>query len=236
MRAPLLASWLLVLGSCARWDGTVERHGTMREVMREGKSGPRISLDAAMRSSRTVAIGALEGLDGEIAIVDGETWISRGRGAKVVSEPVLNSGLSAALLASADVPSWRSTDVEREVSGLDDFLASVAAPCGLEPYSAWPFVIQGEFLDLEAHVLRGACPSAGDVPDGKEPARRSFERVRGRLVGFYAPDSAGELTHHGTRSHVHVVIVGWDDPFVGHVDSVRIAPGATLRTPEPLER
>jgi acetolactate decarboxylase len=227
---------VLASASCARWDGGIERHGSMGEVMRAGKTGPRISLDAAARSSRTVAIGALEGLDGEIAIVDGEVWVSRARAGKAVSETVLNSGLSATLLASADVPSWRRTEIEREVAALDEYLAGMAEPCGLGPYSAWPFVIQGELLDLEAHVLRGACPSSGKVPKGKEPLRRSFERVRGRLVGFYAPDSAGDLTHHGVRSHVHVVIVGWDEPFVGHVDSVRIAPGATLRTPEPIER
>lgn len=232
----LLPIVALAAVSCSRWDGAIERHGSMRQVMREGSTGPRISLDAAARSSRTVAIGALERLDGEIAIVDGETWVSRARGGRVHSEPVLNSGLSATLLASADVPSWRRTEVASDVASLDDFLASSAGPCGLEAYPAWPFVIQGELLDLEAHVLRGACPHAGEVPEGKEPARRRFERVRGRLVGFYAPDSGGELTHHGERSHVHVVIVGWDEPFVGHVDSVRVARGATLRTPEPFER
>jgi acetolactate decarboxylase len=141
MRSAFAATAFAVLlaPSCLSWNGVVERHGSMREVMREGRTGARISLDAAARSSRTVAVGALAGLDGEIAIVDGEAWVARDVGGRIVTEIALDSGLAATLLASSDVPSWRRGEVERAIDDLDAFLAEVAASRGLAGHRAWPF-------------------------------------------------------------------------------------------------
>jgi hypothetical protein len=56
--------------------------------------------------------------------------------------------------------------------------------------------------------------------------------VQGRLVGSFARDAAGVLTHHGSWVHVHA-IVDLDPIFTGHVESTGIAAGAVLRVPEP---
>ena len=221
----------LALAACSTpaWTGKIDRWGGMREVMREGRTGGRVSLSAVARSSRTVAIGALEGLLGEVAIVDGAVWIARADARGVWFERGLLEETRAALLVATDVPRWRRIPIERDVERLDDFLAEIAGREALSRFRAWPFVIEGELHDLRAHVLCGACPKAGAIDPVLEPQRRSTDRDQGLLVGFHAADSAGELTHHGERSHVHVVIER--EPFVGHVDSVAVVSGAVLRGP-----
>ena len=97
-----------------------------------------------------------------------------------------------------------------------------------------PFVVRGVLVDLEAHVLRGACPMAGAVPPGKEPVRRRERQAFGTLVGFWTREAPGALTHAGQSLHTHVVLRGGES-FSGHVERVRIAPGATLLLPRPTK-
>ena len=91
-----------------------------------------------------------------------------------------------------------------------------------------PFVIDGEFVRLEAHVVRGGCPHA---PAGKkvEPWRETRTSTKGRLVGFRTDRPAGEMTHHGTRIHVHLLLE--DSPLVAHVDDVVVKSGSVIRLP-----
>jgi acetolactate decarboxylase len=232
MRALALCT-LLGVASCSSsgWDGSVQSWGGMREVMRGGRTQARISLSAAARSSRTLAIGALEGLGGEVVMVRGEIWVADTSGGRLACGLAgVDDERRATLLVSADVPRWREIELREAVRDLDQLLGRVAQEHGLAGLRAWPFVVEGTTSRLDAHVLRGGCPFAGEVEPGREPIRRSFEDARARLVGFHAPGAAGELTHHGTSSHVHVVIAG-SQPFVGHVDRVELAPGAVLSVP-----
>jgi alpha-acetolactate decarboxylase len=203
----------------------------MREVMAEGATQARVSLVDSTRAPGTVGIGALAGLTGEIAIVDGQSWIARVDGDSLRCERGAKATDSATLLAIARVPRWWTIPIDQDVAAtdLDALLARTARERGLGQ-RAWPFMIEGELVGVEAHVLRGKCPFAGPVDAQHEPIRRSFERVRGRLVGFYAPDSAGELVHHGQASHVHVIV---EQPalFIGHVDAAGVSAGAFLRVP-----
>jgi alpha-acetolactate decarboxylase len=224
---------LLLATACgtSTWNGRVETWGTMREVMRDGKTDARVSLGDVTSSSGAIGIGALEGLTGEIALVDGTWWIARVDGDRLECSKGVRRGDSATLLAVADVPRWWTVPIDHDVAAadFDALLARTARDMGLwQP--AWPFVVEGELVGVEAHVLRGECPFAGEVSAEHEPIRRSFANVRGRLVGFHAPGSGGELVHHGQASHVHVILEQ-PEPFVGHVDAVGVAAGALLLVP-----
>jgi hypothetical protein len=137
-------------------------------------------------------------------------------------------GRGAAFLALADVARWRAIEVRRDVAAneLEAWLEGFGREQQLG--ETWPFVIQGRFAALEAHVLRGACPRAD--ANAPEPVRCPWTSAAGRLVGFFARDGGGVLTHHGEFTHVHVVL---DPPteFVGHVDAVAVCAGSTLRIP-----
>ena len=54
----------------------------------------------------------------------------------------------------------------------------------------------------------------------------------GTLIGFYATGREGEMTHHGTRTHIHAVLVHKGRTITGHVERVSVAAGAALRVPD----
>lgn len=231
MRPVVCTVVLLAAAACAVGATRVESWGTMREVMRDGRTEGRVALGDVLGSPGLVGVGALAGLTGEIAIVDGVAWVARlepglscGRGAR--------PGDRATLLAVADVADWTETTIGRDLSAaeFEALLAERAAAPALATRDVWPFVVEGELLDVQSHVLNGECPTAGAVDPAHAPVRRSFARVTGRLVGFYAPEAAGVLVHHGEATHTHL-IVERPEPYVAHVERAGIGAGARLRVP-----
>lgn len=218
MKRLSLIACLLVGCAAPSWDGTVERWGTLREVLRDGDTSGKVRLDAVEGS---VGVGAMEGLAGEITLVGGRIWIAR------PNEPVSSTPRPddrAAFLAVADVPAW-SEPISVGPIDLDALEARIAELA--QGRETVPFMVEGEFVELEAHVLNGTCPFAADPALRSEPFRFHHERVRGRLVGFFTTLPAGTLTHHGTRLHAHALLD--DGSAMGHVDRAVIA--GTLRVP-----
>ena len=84
-------------------------------------------------------------------------------------------------------------------------------------------------------MINGVCPMEGR---GDEASVHTTYQLRldaptkGTLVGFYARGREGEMTHHGTRTHMHAVMGIDGRTITGHVESVTVAGGATVRVPE----
>lgn len=222
----------LANGCAAGWDGRVERFGTLREVLRNGETQGRVAVAEVECRPGAVGLGALAQLVGEVTIVDGVAFPAQAD----IDGTILSSGTwpgaRAAFLAVAAVSRWQSVPIDRAVDldALEALIAGAAERTGLGRHDTIPFVIDGEFTTLRAHVLVGRCPFAADPERRGEPARFERELARGCLVGFYTTLPSGTLTHHGTRVHVHVVLDGADEPS-GHVDSVRVVAGR-LRLPD----
>ncbi len=226
MKRTMFVAAAAALAGCAApsWDGNVSRWGTLREVLRDGDTHGRVRLDAVGAGS-AVGIGALEDLKGEITILDGRIWISRRNDRGVVATTSsAGAGDKAAFLALADVRAWKShpTGGPVDLPGLESRIDALAG--GRETV---PFVIDGEAVEVDAHVLDGACPFAADPKRRGEPVRFHSEKVGARVVGFYTTLPAGTLTHHGSRIHAHVVLE--DGSMMGHVDHVLV--DGTLRVP-----
>ncbi|MCZ6837069.1 MAG: hypothetical protein O7G85_14930 [Planctomycetota bacterium] len=51
------------------------------------------------------------------------------------------------------------------------------------------------------------------------------------IVGFFALDAAGVMTHHGTSIHIHAILSINGNTITGHIDRVSVLPGAILRIP-----
>lgn len=94
------------------------------------------------------------------------------------------------------------------------------------------FVLEGEVEALELHVVRGFCPHGSATPE-QEPARFSAPQgAHAKLIGFFAPQRAGELTHHGTALHVHALVSDEAGAgHLGHVDAAILRPGSRLLLP-----
>ncbi|MBK7642973.1 MAG: acetolactate decarboxylase [Planctomycetes bacterium] len=228
---------LALLAGCrstrAPWNGRVDLYGTMREVMMEQKTQGRVELSTLSGDPELVGIGALEQLAGEVVILDGVVWCTRsGDLGTLDTRAGAAPGELATVLAVARVPHWIRVSVPPGLaaSGIEAFVEKAAREHGLGRAITFPFVIEGEFRDVRAHVLHGRCPYMGKGPRETEPVRRLLPSAKGRLVGFYTTLSPGTLTHMGEKTHVHL-LVKEGEPLAAHVDALRIEAGAVLELP-----
>ncbi|MFG0285943.1 MAG: acetolactate decarboxylase [Phycisphaerales bacterium JB039] len=243
-RYAALAAALCSLGCAerARQSGptptttSVQQFGAMRAVMREGSTEARVAL-REWAGPNDVAVGAIEQLDGEITIVDGGAWVSRVRDGDVLtSGPAVEPDAKATLLTASRVGAWHSNRLHETLAGaeLEAAIVRAAAERGIDTSQPFPFIIRGTATSLHMHVINGFCPhSSGEAAAGREPRRIALtEPTPVTIVGFYASDAQGLLTHHGTAMHAHALVDGDGGRVTGHVDSVEIQAGATLRLPD----
>lgn len=224
------------------WDGTITQYGRMREAIGSRQHHGRVALREIVERPHFYGVAALERLSGEATIYDGQVTVTRVESdGKLVSTNLSNADLQATLLVGAYVPAWTEYHVPRHVSPdeLDAFIAEVAAKAGIDTSQPFVFTVEGELLDLRWHVIHGACPMHArlhklELPKEQRPFESEQERTHGTLVGVYAADAVGNLTHPATSCHTHVLLQDADQPqrITGHVEQVGIAQGATLRLPK----
>ncbi len=233
-----LACWLSANGGCASpvWNGSVRQWGTLREVLHDGNTAGRVRVVEALTKGHGYGIGAPAALAGEILIFDGSVYVARmdGSGDVSLSDEVPPTE-EAALLAVAFVPTWSNRSVDHTVPAdeFEEFVRDNAIASGLDPSQTFPFVVEGRFGRIQLHILNGRCPFAetdGSQPAETEPYRAELTNVSGRLIGFFAEHATGVLTHHGSRTHVHALLLHGDPP-AGHVDAVQIEAGSIIRFP-----
>ena len=96
---------------------------------------------------------------------------------------------------------------------------------------------QTVLLDAEAlgfHVVR----KESDEDFGPEQHRRAMKKfdrhdLPVRLVGFYSRMHGGVFTHRGEPLHLHAVMPSDDGSTIsGHVESVSLQAGATIKLPK----
>jgi acetolactate decarboxylase len=220
--------------AASEWGGELRSWGTLREALREGQVEGRVALADVARKG-VYAVGALEDLEGEVTIADGELWITEGdTDAPVTSRPS-ETDARATLLFAAEVAEWHRVELTEAVEpdDLDAFLAAQARALGLDTARPFPFVVEGGLRDLRLHVIAGECPMRARMT-GEELTSPPFEletaSAQGRLVGIYAEDAAGVVSHGGSSHHAHVLLEE-EGPLTGHVESVALAAGSVLALP-----
>jgi len=212
----------------------------MRVVLGQGRHEGRIRLGELTERSHCYAVGALEGLAGEVTVLDGEVVVTR---VDETGRPVTNSAepkdARAAMLVAAYVGRWSERRIDDSVSPeeLESYLRRSAREAGLDVSKPFPFVIEGDLTALEMHVINGACPMRAkrlgrELPTAQQPYRKSIAKTEGRLVGIHAAGAAHRLTHHGTETHTHVLLKDKEGKrSTGHVERVGVGAGAVLRLP-----
>ncbi len=241
---PLVAGSLLLVSAmmgCTAHSNriAVQRWGAMRETLRDGRTEGRVRLTDFEGVDGAMAVGALEGLSGEVLILDGDVWLSRVNdlGVAKTTRGALQHE-RATLLTAACVTQWQEIPIDKDVpaSAIENFLVDAARDAGFDPKDPVPFMVTGTLMDLELHVIAGACPLAASQGQAertlRQPFRKSFATSSSKLVGFLVEGQEGVLTHHGSKMHTHA-LVGIDPPIMGHVDRVGIATGCVLYLPEP---
>jgi alpha-acetolactate decarboxylase len=224
------------LSETPAWDGTVQQWGTLREVMHGEVMDGQVRLSEVTDKPHVVGIGAPDKLQGEILIADSVAWLAQVRDGDRIETRKGSPKDSAVFLAISRVPRWTDMKVEQDVPAdeFDDFIQKTLDQAGLTKLETVPFVIEGEFPALNLHILNGQCPFAevkADIEGAGPPHRKTLTDVQGLLVGFYAENGAGQITHHWTRTHVHALVGAQDSRVAGHVDEVALKAGTTIRLP-----
>lgn len=216
MKSIVLAA-LLICSTSFGAELELQQYGKMREVLRDGKTEARV-IPTEVCSENSWGVGALAGLEGEITITGGKILVATGG----MELREATSEDSACMCYFFDVQDWESVTIDKDIPAdeIDSYLSDKNIS------DLFPFRVEGSFSNLDFHVITGSCPI-----NGGEPLRDSVEIVDGQLVGIFASDAAGVVTHHGSKTHIHVV-TDEQQPRTGHVDAVTIKKGSMIYFPK----
>jgi hypothetical protein len=142
---------------------------------------------------------------------------------------------AATLLSVARVTKWTSHRIGAGAAGqsLESLIERTSRSAGIDTGKPFPFLIETDAATLELHVVNGFCPHGADPGSvDAEPWRWSGEHAgRTTIVGIFARDAAGVLTHHATAVHAHAILTLDGRVVTGHIDTLRVPAGAILRLP-----
>lgn len=218
----------------ANWDGKVQVHGALRAMLHQGATGPTVTLDAVLPNPDLYAVGALADLAGEVTVIGGMAYLSYPDEDTARTEVTPRTAAGATLLVAAEVPGWRSLATERTIrfEELDEEIARLAAAAGMSLDERFPFLLEGDFEDLQWHVIDGRRLTAAGSSHEEHMAtavRGGLDRTSATLIGFYSRHDQGVFTHMGSDTHIHCVLA---EPLVaGHVDHVIIPAGTRVKFP-----
>jgi alpha-acetolactate decarboxylase len=223
------------------WDGKIVQYGKMHEAIGKQQHQGRVRLSALVERPHFFGVAALERLVGEATIHDGKVTVTKvdARGRLSPSDGI-SRDTQATLLVGAYVPSWSEHRVLKDVGPdeLDQYLADVASRSGIDISTPFVFTVEGEFDDMRLHVINGACPLHArlnkiEIPQENRPFEAEFHRIRGTVVGVFAQDAVGNITHPGTAAHMHLQFTdsATGKRVTGHIEQVGLLKGAVLRLP-----
>jgi acetolactate decarboxylase len=226
----------LILGvslcGCAGSHDLVEQYGGMRDVLRLGNTQSRISFAEMRQQPHAIGVGALTDLQGEITIFDGQIFVattSDGISASTTREDATPG--SATLMTISHVKKWHH-DTLPDSLPLEQAIETVARSHGIDSDTPFPFIIEGVAESYELHVINGFCPIATpDLAPEDQPWRAHGESTALKVIGFFARDQHGVMTHHGSNLHIHAIIGDGNETITGHLDAVEMAPGSVLSVP-----
>lgn len=235
--------------SAAEVNWKMEFYGTMREAIGMGQHQGRVVLGQVADQPGFYGVGALAKLQGEITLFDSQLFVSTvsAAGRPITLAPADAGKMQATLLIGARVEEWIEVPVERSVrpAEVDRFLGELAQRYQIDindSHPAFPFLIQGVLEDVHVHIIRGACPVHSRrnnlvLAEEERPFEWHQQQLNGRVVGVYALNQAGKLTHPGTSVHAHLIFQTEDgSTATGHLERFGIKAGSTLRLPKGSRR
>ncbi len=236
-RSPFVLISCLVLASCVApvpWDEEVQTFGALRAMFHDDQTGPMVNLGQLLPAADLYGVGALADLAGEVTIVGGKAYLSYPEGDSARTETVSTSEEAATLLVVTRVPGWRRivTKAPIRYDEIDEKIGELAAAAGMDVDRRLPFLLEGEFEDLQWHVIDGRRLAAGGTSHEDHlgsAVKLKRDRASATLIGFYSNKDQGVFTHMGSVTHIHCVL---EDPIsAGHVDHVTIPAGTTVKFP-----
>lgn len=205
--------------------------GAMRETMWEGKTGGLIDLDTLSGMEGMVGLGPLEGLRGELVIVDGVCYKSEIRPDGNVAVTRTRKA-KAPFFGYSRVRKWKREPLPDSVVDMGRLEAYFLSRLGTAPA---PFMFKVEAAVAEARIHVVNVPPGTKVRSPEDAHRGQEQFVLANqdliLVGFFSTSHQAVFTHHDTFLHIHALSARKD--MMGHLDAIRFQPGkAWVSLPE----
>ena len=199
--------------------------------MLKGDLRGHVALAALAASPHLYALGPLEGARGEVTILDSQPSIARIDRDAVVT--AVSWSERACFLVWAQVPAWdeRVTDDELEdLLRLEGEALTLADAGGFDLGRPLPFRARGTAAEATLHVLdkRDTLPH-DHAQHERAKVRRTLRDTPVELVGFHSRSHRGIFTPGDANVHVHLRTA--DGRVFGHLEAIRLAPGARVGVP-----
>jgi acetolactate decarboxylase len=205
--------------------------GSQRQTILTGDRAVHLDLLTLKGRPHLHGIGPIQGLTGEVTIVDSRPSLAR-VGADHLVHVTESYETGVPFFVWAEVSTWQTQELPvdvRSYAELEKFVGEAGARAGLT--QAFPFVMTGPAELIDFHIVN-ATP---DTPPGMEAHKKiqiPFE-LHGQdvmFVGFWSGQHQGVFTPMGTNMHAHFQTL--DNKVSGHVQGLKLAHGLTLALPK----
>ena len=190
-----------------------------------------MALEALSSATHLYALGPLEGLRGEVSIFDSTPLIARIRDNAIATESTWKARACFLVWADVSAWSWQILDpTPPDLDALEGPLALLAREAGCDAEEPLPFLVTGTAAEMTLHVLdkRDGLPHDAERHE-QAKVRRTLRGEPVELIGFHSRRHRGIFTPRESNLHVHLRSA--DGRISGHLEAIRLVPGARLAVP-----
>ncbi|OGS97336.1 MAG: hypothetical protein A3K04_04070 [Gallionellales bacterium RBG_16_56_9] len=225
-------------------EGMIEYTGAQKDIFTKGKAERVMSLKSLPERPGLYGVGPVEGLDGEITILDGKPYVSKVRQSGKVVEQSHNHG--AFFLVWTEQAQWRDIPIPETVKGyvdLQNFVKAQAGNAGIDTTKPFPFRLSGIPTEIKWHInvdrTEGKAITNELFVKSKEPYVTNNEPVD--IIGFYSEHHPGVFIANyapaikrdsGLKNAIHIHFVSRADKMTGHIDNITLGSGMVLYLPK----
>lgn len=213
----------------------VDYYGALKNAMKQNDLSSHISSDD-LDLTNFYALGALEGLKGELLILNGEVYTSIQkdtlRTKVIINKP---DQFSANFMVGARIDEWSSFEIPFDVktkTELEEFVAKTGLEYGIDSTAAFPFLIEGLTTSISWHVVNWNKEDTVHTHEKhvKSGAYASGLGEKVTVLGFYSNQHHGIFTHHSSNIHLHVL--NENKTIMGHLDDFVLGERMILKLPK----
>lgn len=206
-----------------RSDNSVRIVGAMRNVMHKGEVSGVIDLDTISNKTHLYGLGPLEGLVGEILIIDGKGYKSIVE-TDTTMQVTETFEMKAPFFVYANVDTWTETNLPDSVTTLVDLDRYLDLATGDLP-RPFCFRLTATVERSTIHIVNLPPGTKVSSPEEAHLGQVNYEIVNEdvELAGFFSKRHKGVFTHHDTNIHVHLITA--DKEMMGHLDKLKLQSG-----------
>ncbi|MBC8256227.1 MAG: acetolactate decarboxylase [Candidatus Marinimicrobia bacterium] len=204
-------------------DYNINIYGALFKIMHEGHREGVVSLLDVLQKKHTYGLGAMEGLNGEVLILDNKVIINTAiNGGTPTTQTEVTGKDKALLLVTSEVKKWQKVSLDEPVSmgTIDAAIKQYADKMGINTNKPFPFMIEGGFGSVEWHIIDSPDPGGSHDEHMASSWKRIDSDFKGKILGFYSENHQTVFTHHSSFTHMHIVFE--DEQLSGHIDDILI--------------